>query len=537
MWLKSAPRWELTTFGLLLVSLLAILPLAGLVYYVLVVDSAQLINQPTSLSELWQQQDIGGLIFRTLLLGIVVACLNVAIGGWLAWLSQRYQFRGRKILTLLSLIPLAIPSYILAATLRDSLSPGGLLGEFFNLSSFTGFIPATIVLTIATLPYTQLLLTTHLTNTTHQQEEAAARLLGANSKQVFLYVTWPYLRPVLVLTWLITFLYAISDFGAVAVLNFPVLTWRLYQAVEYQQLILASLLGSSLLIISLPLFLFMRYLQGNKLKPANVQFPAFLAMPLPKKIMLLAFLIYGLIIAFGVVIPLNTLITWVMQGWQNQLVFAEVFEPIRATLLLSIVGATVITALAYLPGWIAARSTRSIDIYLEQMVYLTAGLPGILLGFGLLLVALAIAQLQQSVTFYHFILSSGILLIIGYALRFMPQAYAYLKYAFINLNELQYANARLLGATQRYWWMHLALPELWPSIRGAWIIVILAICKELPLTLLLGNSTGLQPLSVRMFDRYQEAFLHDAGISGLLLVIICLLLTLWTLRLKVYNSG
>lgn len=537
MAIYSAPNRGLSIISISIISLLVLLPLVGLLYNALMVETTVINNPSSSLGELWSRYHILDLIFRTLQLGFCVAALNVIIGCWLAWVNQRYHFFGRKILAVVSLIPLAIPSFIFAATLRDSLSPGGWAGQILGIPMFTGFIPATIALTLATLPFTQLLLSTRLATLSYQQEEAAARTLGANNFQIFWRITWPYLRPSLFFSWLISFLYAISDFGAVAVLDYPVLTWRLYQAVEYQQLLLASLLGSVLLTISLPLFFLTRFLQGNRLQPHRQKNYAWLSLPLPNGLYIPVWITYLFIITIGVVLPVGTLVQWVSLGWKMQLPFADIGSALNATLLLALGGGLFITMLAYLPAWVAAHARRFLDSYLEQMIYLTGGLPSILVGFGLLLSALMVAPLGLPSNFYHIILSSGILLLMGYTLRFLPQAYAYLKTAVLNLDEHQYASARLLGASSFYWWRHLACPRLWPSFRAAFIVVVLGISKELPLTLLLGNATGLQPLTVRIFDRYQEAFLFDAGLAGLVLIAFCSLLTLWTLRWKIYVSG
>lgn len=534
MQLKFSLPKGVTPLCVIVVSFLVLLPLGGLFYHALFADASFLSSSSPSMATLWQRYDMGSLLFKTLQLGFSVATFNVLLGCWMAWVTQRFRFIGRKVLTLVSLIPLAIPSFIYAATLRDSLSPNGWLGEILNLPVFTGFIPATLVLTLATLPYTQLLLTTRLSSLSYQHEEAAARLLGATIKQIFWRITWPYLRPALIYAWLISFLYAISDFGAVAVLNYPVLTWQLYQAVEYQQLLLASLLGSLLLLISLPIFLGSRVLQNNKFIHGRDKRANWVNTNLPRSWYIGVFLTYFAIILVSVFIPLATLIQWVYQGWQLQLPFANIFTPIQATLILAIGGASIITCLAYFPAWVAAYAKRWLTLYLEQLIYLTHGLPSILVGFGLLLAALMFSSLMSSAWWYNFLLTSGVLLILGYTLRFLPQAYAYLKTALSSLDYHQYACARLLGASQFYWWRRLALPRLWISIRATWVVIMLGISKELPITLLLGNATGLQPLSIRMFDRYQEAFLSDAGLAGLMLVCICIFLSAWTLRNKAW---
>jgi len=42
--------------------------------------------------------------------------------------------------------------------------------------------------------------------------------------------------------------------------------------------------------------------------------------------------------------------------------------------------------------------------------------------------------------------------------------------------------------------------------------------------LLLGGAMGWRTLAFRFFDRYQEAFLHDAGLAGLMLLLFSFIL-------------
>ncbi len=60
---------------------------------------------------------------------------------------------------------------------------------------------------------------------------------------MFQEIVLPRLRPALALGGLLSMLYAVSDFGAVAVLDVPVLTWRLYDAVRGQEIARAAMLG------------------------------------------------------------------------------------------------------------------------------------------------------------------------------------------------------------------------------------------------------------------------------------------------------
>ena len=88
----------------------------------------------------------------TLGLGFLVAALSLSLGTFLAYTERRFEYAGRRILANACLLPLAVPSYVLAGTLREMLGPSGL-----GLRTFSGFWAAAFTLTLTTVPLVQLL--------------------------------------------------------------------------------------------------------------------------------------------------------------------------------------------------------------------------------------------------------------------------------------------------------------------------------------------------------------------------------------------
>lgn len=468
------------------------------------------------------------LLGTTIALALVVAITALLLGGWLAWVEQRAEYPGRRTLGALGLLPLAIPSYILASTLQSALSPVGGLGRALGRSErFEGFGAACLVLALATLPYLQLLLGAALARVPAEEEEAA-RTLGASPWRAFRAVVIPRIRPAIGFAALLAALYVISDFGAVAVLRCQVLTWRLYQAVNTHQLMSAVALGAFLLLATAPLLIAARAVQGRegvggRGAVANPRPPARRRLSGPA----LA-LTYGLhlgVIGLGVLVPLLTLAGWVGEGPGPGNTFAAVGTPVWDTTRIALVGGVVTIALAWTPAWVAAQGGRR-AFWIEQATYLTSALPGVLLAFGLLLFALSVARTAFGAgarDVYAGLLSSGALLLAGYATRFLAEAFSSLKTAALQLDPRQAESARVLGASWTRRWLRVHLPALGPGLAVAFVLVVLAIMKELPVTLILGGAMGLNTLSFRMYDRYSDAFLADAGVAGLLLVGLALM--------------
>lgn len=470
-------------------------------------------------TQLFTQSDVWFLLGKTLSLGLSVSVLSVLLGTILAYFFMRTEYLGRPVLAILGLISLAMPSYILAATLRDVLSP-----------YFTGFFPVLLTLVVITTPYVQLLVSASLARLSSSEIDAA-RTLGATRSQIFFKIILPHCRPSIALAFLITILYTISEFGAVSVLNYPVLTWRLYQAVDYQQLAQATLLGSSLIAIGVPLFILSRLLHGEVpqiTQIANPRMASRYSLNLGAKILI--YCAHAFIIGFAIVLPIWILGTWVWQGVLQQLNFAPIMPALWDSLRIAFFAATFIVLLSFIPALFVARHPKGLGRIVEQTTYLTSALPGVLLGFGLMLVALYLARGLNINSLYHTLLNSGILLLLGYAMCFLAQSYAGIKTAIIRLDKRQYESAKTLGASNSRYFFKIALPSLRPGIAIAFVLAFLAVLKELPVTLLLGGAMGLRPLSFRVYDRYQEAFLYDAGLAGLILLALSFAMMVIVLR-------
>jgi iron(III) transport system permease protein len=211
-----------------------------------------------------------------------------------------------------------------------------------------------------------------------------------------------------------------------------------------------------------------------------------------------------------------------LDGWNRGLPFVSQWEAIIDSLWAASIGALLTISLVIAPAWLS----KNRPIY-KYATFLSSALPGVLLAFGLMALTL---QITSQTGGYGVVLSSGALLFLGYAMRFMSEAFGPISAATLQLNPKLAESAKSLNRYPGLWIRKVVIPHIKPSIATAYLIVFLACIKELPITLLLGGSTGLRTLAFRTWDRYNEALLHDAGLSGLSLIGIALIMTIITLR-------
>jgi iron(III) transport system permease protein len=526
---SQALKQRLLHGGSLLVVGMVSLPVLGM--YFAYIQPPGLIEPPPI-----QWQRVGLLLGRTLGLATLVSAASLLLGTVLGYAQARTTYRGRALLSVLSVLPLAVPSYLIAAIVRESMAPNSPLGSLLGTdSAFSGFWPAVLVLTVACTPYVQLLVAAALQRFPAAEEEAA-RSLGASSWRRFRALLVPRLRPTWSFALVLVALYVISDFGAVAVLDCRVLTWELYQARGARD---AVVLAFAIMAAVIPMLTVIRLLAGEARPERQLgkgRSPSHHS--LSRRALAVVYLAHAGIIGLGVLLPLLSLGSWVQAGFAHGVAFAPLGEPIFNTALFTLTAASFTLVCAFLPAWVVARSpkVRGRGV-MENMTYLTSAVPGVLLAFGLLHLLLGLKRhlplTLGGESAWGALEGAGLVLLLGYMMRFLAQGYAALKPAILALDVRQEESAKSLGAsTNRRMWQ-VTLPALGPGIRAAFLLLFLSVAKELPLTLML-TPLGKQTLAYRIFDAQQEASLADVGAAGLLLMIFALGMQLVLLNRRVH---
>jgi len=503
------------------VGVLVLVPALGLAAFALDPPPDPFGGPAPSLLDLLAAPGMGSLVLGTLALGLGVALGAVLVGGLLAYAAERLDFPGRRWLSVLTVLPLALPSYIIASTTSRALSRGGPIGDLLGLQRFGGVLAAVVVLTVATAPYVQLVVRAALSRAGGATEEAA-RTLGASPWRAFQHGTLPALRPALAYGGLVALLYATSDFGAVAVLDAPVLTWRLFEAVTHQDLARATLFALLLLAVVGPLYIGTRVVRGDSAGP-GVANPRAAARRRPGWLLGGAVALAAVLqIGLGLIIPVASQLSWVLDGLHRGLAFAPLVEPVVHSTLAAAVAAVVTAALALGPAWGAGQQRGPWHTASEQVAYLPSAVPGVLVAFGLLLAGLALTRGLGHAEWYAPLLGSGVLLVTGWSLRFVAEAFGPLRASALQVDPRLWQAARVLGGQRGRYLSSVVAPALAPGAGAAALVAFVAVLKELPVTLVLGSATGLRPLPYRIWDRYSEALWHDAGLAGLVLVAVAL---------------
>ncbi|HEX8597805.1 MAG TPA: iron ABC transporter permease [Chloroflexia bacterium] len=504
--------------------LLAVTPLA---YIVIRAIGAS----PDTWGRLWSGR-IPGLLTNTLLLVACTATFTATLGLGLAWLVERTDLPGRGFWRWVLALPLAVPAYVGALCYLIVLRRGGLLEQALvqwgglqsgqvSLPSLYTLWAATIIVGLFTFPYVYLPVSAALRSTNWSLEEAA-RVGGQSAWGAFRRVVLPLLRPALLAGTLLVCLYALSDFGTVALLQYRTFTVAIYNqfagSVDRSG---AAILSVVLVLLSTPL-LFLeawshrrsrRYVAQASWKPrrlvtlgrwrwvaaGGVSIVGMLSLGLP-------LLVLGGLTLQGWLWPTPVDRIWSVGGddlWRYGL----------NSLLLAGLAASIAILLAFAPAYLASRYPHRLVLALLAAGKSGYSLPGIIVGLSLvLLFSNWVPVLYGTVA----------VLVLAFGIRFLPQALASTEAAMKAASPKMEQAARTMGRKPWQVFREITLPMIAPGLAAGWALVFLTSMKELPTAILL-RPPGFDTLPVRIWAASSESIYTQAAPPAFLLISLTVL--------------
>ncbi len=208
-------RWSLTLLAILVIGVLIVVPIAHVFY------QAFRAGVSTYFHNLFGDADTRHAMLLTLIVAPISVALNVVFGVAAAWAIARFRFPGRTLLTALIDLPFSVSPVVAGLMLLLIFGLQGYLGPWLRehdvkiVFALPGLILAT---TFVTLPFVARELLPVM-EAIGDEEEVAAISLGANTWQMFWYVTLPNIRWGLLYGVILCNARAMGEFGAVYVVS------------------------------------------------------------------------------------------------------------------------------------------------------------------------------------------------------------------------------------------------------------------------------------------------------------------------------
>ncbi len=510
--------WQLPLY---LMAFLVLMPLLIIVF-----------SWHSSQIEIWQHviaTGLGRLLRNTLVLMLGVGVVVMVVGVSLAWLTAVCDFPGRRLFDWALVLPMAIPTYVVAFVALGLMSYSGpvltlwrtLFGAdawYPDIRSSTGVV---LVMSAVLYPYVYLLARSAFL----QQGRAltdAARSLGRGPWASFWQVALPMARPAIVSGMALALMEALADFGAVSVFNFDTFTTAIYKSwFGFFNLQAAAQLASLLLTFVALALLLEQKARGNKRRQQ--------AGPGTKERIVLsggrgalAAGYCGLILSLTFLIPLGQLIVWVVDTRFSGLNF-QFFALVQHTFLLGVMASVLVVCVALLVSFGQRWSHSRWSVAVLRLTALGYALPGSVLAVGVIMVFTFLDRNLLSVfsgtAGAQILVGSLLALVLAYLIRFFSVGLGPVQASLerIKPNYQEVAHSLGLG----YWQVlkRVYLPLLTPGIMTALILVLVDVMKEMPATLLL-RPFGWNTLAVRVFEMTSEGEWARAALPALTLVIV-----------------
>ncbi len=146
-----------------------------------------------------------------------------------AYVMARYAFRGKSLISALTLVPFVMPTVIVAAGFMALIGPRGWVNEALETLLHVGYAPIDIqntiwIILLAHVFYNfavALRLISGFWSNLDPQVTQAARVLGASRWRAFREVTLPLLRPAIFAAAMLIFIFDFTSFGVILILGGP----------------------------------------------------------------------------------------------------------------------------------------------------------------------------------------------------------------------------------------------------------------------------------------------------------------------------
>lgn len=477
-------------------------------------------------------------VLNTVLCGAGATLLSCVLGFTLAWIVARTDIVGRGVFEVLNLVPFFLSPYVGAVSwiyllaphsgiLQNAvLGPLGIPTDAVNVYSIGGVI---WVLSLFYTPYVYLFVLGPMRQMDAALEDAA-RVHGASFGRSLRRITIPLLLPALLSGALIVFVTSAGLFDVPLALAAPegirTMPTEIYGLLQYPaDFGRASAFGVVVMVVTVVFTVLQRsYLSrrrydtvtGKGYRPRIVRLGA-----AGRGAALAIEILY---IGSSVVLPVLALLMvsfssiWTgmldtdMLTLENYRYILLEYDLTRTALVnsltLAVTGATVGVLLAVLQSYYLHRGSGRTRTFMDAVLSLPLGIPGIILGLGFLILFIRTP-----------LYSTLWIILIAYVARFFPFATRGVSALFMSINPELEESARANGASwlQTMWWI--VLPLLKPAVIAAWLMLFVIFIRELGATILL-YAQGTETISVALVILSERSFGHVASLAMIQLLLL-----------------
>ncbi|USG66974.1 iron ABC transporter permease [Brevibacillus ruminantium] len=479
------------------------------------------------------------------------------VGVTMAFLLERYEFPGRKILSVLVLVPMALPPLIGVLSFTFLYGESGIfpraLKELFGLAqvpfSLKGIWGVVVVHTFTMYTYFFMTASAAIKGLDPSLEEAAASL-GAGRLTVWRRVILPMLTPALVASSLLVFMISMASYTAPLIFGIDrTMTMQIYLSRTNGDLDMAAAQSTILSIVSVAFLLLMRWYQGarnyqNLSKGISVHRTEITSKTGRYISMVLAFLgvvILMLPILVLVLISFSVDGTWTVQilppkytldHYLDLFTDKKTWRPIMNSLQLSGIATIGIVLFGVAAAYAMVRMRFRGKTLLDVLIMLPWALPGTVVAVNLI----AAFSEPTVFSFNQVLIGTFWIIPLAYFVRHLPLVFRSTSATLMQMDPSVEEAARNLGASWWYSFRRVVFPMAFAGILAGTLLAFVQCIGEFVASILIFTPRTT-PLSVAIFQRMYSFEFGTACAYGVLQIAVIIIVLFISRKLTGDNAS
>jgi iron(III) transport system permease protein len=484
---------------------------------------------------------------EALLTSLYISVLSVIscglVGVFMAFLLARYEFTGRKILSVLVMAPMALPPLVGVLSFVFLFSESGIIPRAikeilslpqvpFYLKGISGVIA---VHTFTMYTYFYMTAAAAIAGLDHSLEEAAYNL-GATRWQVWRKIIIPMLTPSIIAASLLVFMVSMASYTAPLIFGIErTMTMQIYLSRTNGNLDMAATQSVILSAVSIALLFIMRWYQERRNYVNQSKGISAHRSELTSTAGRIAAMIFSFVGVIILLLPILTIIlvsfsvdaSWTTQVLPTQYTldhYVKLFgdertwAPIRNSFEMSGIATAGNVVFGVAVAYIMARFEFKGKWLMDVVIMIPWALPGTVVAINL------IAAFNQPTiwSFNEILVGTYWILPLAYFVRNLPLVFRSASATFAQFDQSIEEAARSLGATWWYSFRRVVLPLTAGGILAGTLLAFVQGIGEFVASILLFT-VNTSPISVEIFQRMYSFEVGTACAYGVLQIAIIIL--------------
>lgn len=484
---------------------------------------------------------------EALLTSLYISVLSVIscglVGVSMAFLLARYEFTGRKILSVLIMAPMALPPLVGVLSFVFLFSESGIIPRAikeilslpqvpFYLKGIAGVIA---VHTFTMYTYFYMTAAAAIAGLDHSLEEAAYNL-GATRWQVWRKIIIPMLTPSIIAASLLVFMVSMASYTAPLIFGIErTMTMQIYLSRTNGNLDMAATQSIILSTVSIALLFIMRWYQERRNYVNQSKGISAHRSELTSTAGRIAAMMFSFVGVIILLLPILTIIlvsfsvdsSWTTQVLPTQYTLdhyiklfgdERTWAPIRNSFEMSGIATVGNVIFGVAVAYIMARFDFKGKWLMDVIIMIPWALPGTVVAINL------IAAFNQPTlwSFNEILVGTYWILPLAYFVRNLPLVFRSASATFIQFDQSIEEAARSLGATWWYSFRRVVLPLTAGGILAGTLLAFVQGIGEFVASILLFT-VNTSPISVEIFQRMYSFEVGTACAYGVLQIAIIIL--------------